>query len=118
MSHGSEKRVRTAHLTIRLAPEERAAIDDAAARAGLTSGSYARQVVLGAPPPRQVRRPPVEKKELASLLGQLGRVGSNLNQIARAANSEEQIDVIDLAADLKGLALVRDAILKALGREP
>ena len=31
MSHGSEKRARTEHLTIRLTPEERAAIDQAEA---------------------------------------------------------------------------------------
>ena len=43
MTHGSETRVRTQHLTIRLSPEERAAIDLAADRAGLTQGSYARQ---------------------------------------------------------------------------
>jgi hypothetical protein len=116
LSHGSEKRVRTAHLTIRLTPEERAAIDDAADRAGLTPGSYARQVLLGAPAPRQVRRPPVEKRELARLLGQLGHIGGNLNQIARAANSDEQIDVIDLSVELRGLNEARDAILKALGR--
>jgi hypothetical protein len=84
MSHGSEKRARTEHLTIRLTPEERAAIDQAADRSGLTPGSYTRQVMLGAPVPRQVRRPPVERRELARLLGELGHVGSNLNQIARS----------------------------------
>jgi len=87
MSSGSEKRARTSHLTIRLTPDERATIDDAADRAGLTAGSYARQAVMGAPAPRQVRRPPVERKELARLLGEVGKIGSNLNQLARAANS-------------------------------
>ena len=75
MSHGSETRVRNKHLTIRLSPAERAAIDQAADRSGLTSGSYARQVMLGAPTPRQVRRPPVERRELARLLGEIGHVG-------------------------------------------
>ena len=86
MSHGSETRVRTTHLTIRLSTDERATIDHAADRSGLTPGSYARQVMLGAPVPRQVRRPPVERRELARLLGELGHVGSNLNQIARNLN--------------------------------
>jgi hypothetical protein len=67
MSHGSEKRVRSKHLTIRLSPDERGSIDQAADRSGLTPGSYARQVLLGAPAPRQVRRPPVERRELARL---------------------------------------------------
>jgi hypothetical protein len=116
MSHGSEKRARTAHLTIRFTPEERGAIDEKANRAGLTSGSYARQELLGAPPPRQVRRPPVERRELARLLGELGHIGSNLNQIARIANAGDGVNAVDLAEALGGLGDVRDAILKALGR--
>ena len=117
MSHGSETRVRTEHLTIRLSPEERSAIDLAADRAGLTQGSYARQVLLGAPAPRQVRRPPVERRELARLLGEIGHVGGNLNQIARGMNFGHGIDAFDLKQTLGGLGLVRNAILKALGRD-
>lgn len=118
MSHGSEKRARTAHLTIRLTPEERAAIDRAAERAGLASGSHARQVLMGAPAPRQVRRPPVERRELARLLGLFGNIGSNLNQIARAANTGDGVDVVDLNRELAYLHEARDALMKALGREP
>ena len=117
MSHGSETRVRSKHLTIRFSPEERASIDDAADRAGLTPGSYARQVLLGAPAPRQVRRPPVERRELARLLGEIGHVGGNLNQIARDMNFGRGIEASALQQELHGLGLVRDAILKALGRD-
>ncbi|HWB50474.1 MAG TPA: plasmid mobilization relaxosome protein MobC [Stellaceae bacterium] len=117
MSHGSETRVRTKHLTIRLSPEERASIDDAADRAGLTPGSYGRQVLLGAPAPRQVRRPPIERRELARLLGEIGHVGGNLNQLARDMNFGRGIEASALQRELHGLGLVRDAILKALGRD-
>ena len=117
MSHGSETRVRSKHLTIRLSPEERAAIDEKADRAGLTPGSYCRQVLLGAPAPRQVRRPPIERRELARLLGEIGHVGSNLNQIARLGNVGKDIDGAELASVLADLAVVRGAILKALGRD-
>jgi hypothetical protein len=117
MSHGSETRVRNKHLTIRLSPDERARIDQAADRSGLTPGSYARQVLLGAPAPRQVRRPPIERRELARLLGELGHVGSNLNQIARLGNVGEAIDAAELATVLADLGVVREAILKALGRD-
>jgi hypothetical protein len=117
MSHGSETRVRSKHLTIRLSPDERARIDDDAARAGLMPGSYARQVLLGAPAPRQVRRPPIERRELARLLGELGHIGGNLNQIARLGNVGEDIDAAELATVLADLATVREAILKALGRD-
>ena len=117
MSHGSETRVRSKHLTIRLSPDERGSIDQAADRSGLTPGSYARQVLLGAPAPRQVRRPPVERRELARLLGEIGHVGSNLNQIARLGNVGEDIDATELATVLADLGVVREAILKALGRD-
>jgi len=118
MSHGSEKRARSAHITVRLTPDERGQVDASAERAGLTAGSYVRQTVLGASAPRQVRRPPVERKELARLLGQLGHIGSNLNQIARALNSGDEADDQALAEALKSLRDIRDGALSALGRSP
>lgn len=118
MSSGSEKRVRDRILPIRLAAEERAAVEAAAEMAGLTTSSYARQTLLGAPAPRQVRRPPVERRELARLLGELGKVGSNLNQLAKAANTGILVYGGEIDAALGSLAEVRDAILVALGRAP
>jgi Bacterial mobilisation protein (MobC) len=118
MTSGSEKRARSSHITIRLTPDERARIDADAARAGLTPGSYARQTLLGAPAPRQVRRPPVERRELARLLGELGKIGGNLNQLAKAANQGLAVYHNEILVALGGLKLVREAILKALGREP
>ena len=117
MTHGSERRARTTHLTIRLTPDERASIDHAAERAGLTSGSHARRLLLDAPPPRQVRRPTVERREIARLLGELGHVGGNLNQIARTLNAGLPGDHHALRDALRGLREMRDAILSALGRE-
>jgi hypothetical protein len=118
MTSGTEKRARDRHLTIRLSAEERAAIDAAAERSGLTMGSYARQALLGAPAPRQVRRPPIERKELARLLGELGKIGGNLNQLAREANQGLVVNQVELLAALASLRAVREAILVALGREP
>jgi hypothetical protein len=118
MPSGTEKRARSAHLTIRFTPDERAAIDAAAERAGLTSGSYARQTLLGAPQPRQVRRPPVERKELARLLGELGKIGGNLNQLAKATNQGVVVYQNEILVALGGLRVLRNALLKALGREP
>lgn len=118
MTSGSEKRIRDGQLTIRLSETERAAIDAAAERAGVTPGSYARQVLLGGPQPRQVRRPPAGRAELARLLGELGKVGSNLNQLARAANSGKEVYTEEVHSALAGLRLIREAILSALGRGP
>lgn len=118
VTHGSEKRVRNKHLTVRLSDDERAAVDQAAERAGLMPGSFARQVLLGAPAPRQVRRPPVERRELARLLGELGKIGANLNQLARAANAGVVVYEGEIEAAIGGLVEVREAILQALGRAP
>ena len=103
-SHGSETRVRNRHLTVRLSDDERAAVDAAAERAGLMPGSFARQALLGGPVPRQVRRPPVERKELARLLGELGKIGGNLNQLAKAANTGVLVYTGEIDAALRGLA--------------
>lgn len=118
MTSGTEKRVRRVNYPVRLSPEERAFIDAAAERAGLTTASYARETLLGAPPPRQVRRPPVERKELARLLGELGKIGGNLNQLAKATNQGLVVYQNEILVALGGLRVLRDALLKALGREP
>lgn len=118
MTSGTEKRARVTHLTVRLSADERAAVDAAAERAGLTAGSYARQAMLGAPAPRQVRRPPVEKRELARLLGELGKIGGNLNQLAKAANQGLVVYTGEIDAVVGSLQEMRGAILAALGRAP
>ncbi len=117
-NHGSEKRQRTKLLAIRVTPEEYALVNDQAARAGLATGSYVRDLVLGAPAPRQVRRPPVERKELARLLGALGHVGGNLNQLAHHANAGMPEERSAVASAFDDLRAMRDAVLAALGREP
>ncbi|MEI9990193.1 MAG: plasmid mobilization relaxosome protein MobC [Rhizomicrobium sp.] len=118
MTSGSEKRVRTRIFPIRLSDEERAIVEAKAERAGLTPSSYARQILLDAPAPRQVRRPPVERRELARLLGELGKIGGNLNQLAKAANQGLTVYQNEILLALGGLKVVREAILRALGREP
>jgi Bacterial mobilisation protein (MobC) len=87
------KRKRCASLNIRLTPEERAQLDEDAARSGLTTGAYVRQVLLDAPVPRQSRRLAANDNiaTLSKYIGELGKIGSNLNQIARAANTANSL---------------------------
>ncbi len=118
MTSGSGKRIRSRILTARFDDAEFEMVVTAAEKAGLTVSSYARQTLLGAPAPRQVRRPPVERRELVRLLGELGKVGGNLNQIAKAANSGVVVYGNEIDAALAGLLEVRSAILSALGRAP
>lgn len=83
---GSETRKKTFAVTTRYDAQEYAELEEAASRAGLTRASYQRVQALAKPRTRSTRRAPVEKKLLGRLLGQIGKIGSNLNQIARAAN--------------------------------
>ena len=102
----------------RVSDSEHAALTEAASRAGLAPGSYARAKVLGGTPPRAVRVPPIERQTLALLLAQIGRIGGNLNQLARAGNSGLTVyapAVEEVLADLRGL---RDDLRALLGRKP
>ncbi len=108
---------KTSFISVRCTAKERALIDAAATEAGLSVGAYLRTLALGKPGPRAVRRPPVERKELARLLGHLGKVGSNLNQLAHAFNRNGRAPVL---AELNGIRAhvieMRDALMAALGR--
>ncbi len=113
---GTEKRQRTRLKAIRLTPDELAAIETAAERAGMTVGAYMRSVVLAAPVPRQSRRPPVERRALAQLLGQIGKLGSNINQLAKYGNLGRLIEDRHLAEAAADIAALRTAVMDALGR--
>jgi len=117
MAGKSEKRQRDALLQVRLTAAERATLDAAAERAGLSLAGYARSTLLSAPPVRQARRPPVERAELARLLAQLGKIGSNVNQIARVLNSDGDTPP-ELAGVPEDIAIMRAAIMAALGWQP
>ena len=83
---GSETRQRTKAVRVRCTDGEHAQLSIAADRVGLTVCSFMRMRCLDTPGPRAVRRPPVERAALSQVLAQLGKCGSNLNQIARALN--------------------------------
>jgi hypothetical protein len=96
---------------------EHAALMAAAAQAGLPAGAYIRSLVLGAPGPRTRRQPPANQAELARLLGELGRIGSNVNQLARIANTTGDMppdaQLATIAGDVRAM---RDALMTVLGR--
>ena len=105
---------RTPPFSLRLSREERAEIEKRAEAAGLSLGGYCKSVILGSPP-RRFRRPQVDRVELARLLGELGRVGNNLNQLTRLAHSEGAIQITELKEALIDLAEVRAGVMLVLG---
>jgi hypothetical protein len=119
--HGKRKiaDARGRFVAVRCSDAEYATVTAAAAQAGLSVGAYLRQQALGNPGKRSVRRPPAERAELARLLGELGRIGGNINQIARALNTSGNMppgsDVSAISIEVQAM---RAALMTALGREP
>jgi hypothetical protein len=113
---GTETRRRSLAVMARVTPEERAEIEAAAERAGLTLGSFIRERLLTAPVTRAVRRPPVQAAALSKLLGQLGKIGGNLNQIAARLNAGATGRPAEIDAALLTLRETGDRILELLGR--
>ena len=108
---------KTVPISLRCTAKDHAAISEAAARAGLSIGAYLRSLALGNAGPRAVRRPPIERKELARLLGHLGKVGSNINQLARAYNQTGvRPGFPELVAIRQEIGEMRTALMQALGR--
>lgn len=104
---------------IRFTPAQFTTLTERARDRGLAVGAFARAVLLGESGPRAVRRPPVEKEALARILGELGKVGSNVNQIAKAFNERREVPAMREIEEMRSdLAAMRTAIMTALGREP
>ncbi|TGS40706.1 plasmid mobilization protein [Mesorhizobium sp. M8A.F.Ca.ET.182.01.1.1] len=108
----------TATTTIRLTADERAALDAAASAAGLGPCSYARQAVMAAVGRATTvrRRPDGLARAIARLLGEAGRIGNNVNQMARHAHQGGRIRADELAALRTELARLTAAVLAH--REP
>lgn len=115
---GSEKRQRGKSVLVRFADEEFLLVETAASNTGLTVPSYTRAILLGEKLKTKSRnRPPIERELLARLLGQYGKIGSNLNQIAHAANLGE-LPGKELEAALAELRVLNAQTMRALGRKP
>lgn len=112
---GSGRRKRPLPLSLRVSPEERAAIEAAAERAGLTIGSYIRSCALAAPTTRARRRPPADTVALARLLGEVTRAGTNLDQLARTHARNVPLSE-EISAALAANRQAVEVIMAAMGR--
>ena len=87
---------RSTAVVIRVHPEERNLLKLNAGLHGLSVSDYVRQTCLGL----RLRRTPEEKRRLR----ELARIGSNLNQIARWANTyKESLEAVEVLAALTNL---------------
>jgi hypothetical protein len=112
---GSEKRQRRGY-SIRLLPDERAAIEQKARAAGMSFGSFMRACALGDAGPRARRSPPINAELLAYAVHALNKAGNNLNQIAARLNAARAVgaqEVVAVLADVRAAVL---QILEIVGR--
>ncbi len=113
---GSDTRQRSRMFTLRLSPQEAATIRRKAVEHGQSVAALVRSSLL------HVRLQPsrLDRQEVARVLAELGKIGSNVNQIAYHLNAgrppERVHDSIELA--LRDLAELRIACLQAIGMEP
>lgn len=104
----SDNRQRQQVLRCRVTETEAAEIAARAEALGVSMPALMRAAALGIEPPRSNKRiPGVTLIELAHLRGHLGKIGSNLNQLARIANTtgalREGPRVMDTLIDLRQL---------------
>ncbi len=117
MASGSEKRQRTKRQSVRFSEDEFNRIAARADNSGLGFAAFLRAAALdGDAGPRAQRRPPADHKALRQILGHVGRIGNNVNQIARALNAEEAASIPELREALRAYLDIRNAIFAALGK--
>ena len=87
---------RSTAVVIRVCPEERDLLKLNAGLHGMSVSDYVRQTCLGL----RLRRTPEERRRLR----ELARIGSNLNQLARWANTyKESLEAVEVIAALTSL---------------
>lgn len=111
----SETRKRQHRVTVRLTEAEHAELSKRADNSRLTLAGYFRSATLDTPPPPQSRRQPVDRKELGKLLGAIGSIGNNINQLAKVANAGSWPESKSLHKTCDDIQWIRSKLMEALG---
>jgi len=80
--HGDNKRTKI--IRVRVTETEKASLAHAAKESGYTVSDYVRTKAIGSKP--QMPRKLPERQLVIAFLAQLSKIGSNINQLARASN--------------------------------
>ena len=84
-------------------------------KSGLSVSAFITQAIFERKPPRQARRPVVEQKSLAHLLGEAAKIRDALTHLAQGEGAQRPDLYEQAVADLTEM---RSALLKAMGRKP
>jgi len=113
---GTEKRRTTKLVAFRVTPAEAESLRVAAEEAGQSIAAYVRGRALAVSKivPRRGKAS-IDDKRLSLALSDLGRVGGNLNQLTRAANSGREVPREEALAAFEAVQRLRAEIRAAMG---
>ena len=95
-------------MTFRVTPDERRQLLANAKEAGLSFGSYARKRLLKEPQTAPTIQRTESRQLMKHLIGHIGRVGNNMNQIAFKLNSDMVVTPIDRQLHEEGVRALTD----------
>ena len=111
MNHTKEKRIRDMMLRFRVTPEEREKIEQKMEEYGTDNmAAYLRKMAIDG----YVIR--LDLPEVSTITGQLGRIGGNMNQIARRVNGMGHVGIEEIRLARKALEEIRDGVNGILTR--
>ena len=103
------------HLHIRITSDELEQLRRDADIAAVDISTIARAQILNAPIPKRRYRRSIDHERLANVLQALGKLGTNINQIAKVANSNGSVAHLRGVTELKYvLEEIRDQVRAAL----
>ena len=120
MARQTEDNRRTVPLAVRFTEAERNTLTHAAHVAGVTVSDVLRSAALRQPMPparpRRANRPSVKDADkLALALSAVGRIGSNVNQLARVANGGGWPEAEELHQAVSDIRWMRNTLMQSLG---
>ena len=102
-------------VSVMLTPGERAQISADAQAVGLSLGGYLRFLGMKMPTPRtQTARATPDANEVRRLLGEVNKLGGNLNQLARLGNQGQIVPPSSLAACLEEVRAAAESVREIL----
>lgn len=116
---GSEARKKSKVVGVRLSEDELSEVQAKAASKNMSLPTYFREAVLekvetvGLAPRRKF-----DLQLLSMAVGALGKIGNNLNQIARRLNERGGVGLERIAAALEQLEITMKELLKAIKAKP
>ena len=114
---------RSPHAVVKvwMSPEQRAYVERQAEAAGVSMSEYMRAAAMAVEPIKRRPQPNINRTLCGQILAELGKIGSNVNQIARALNQLATLTLEDfkiMRSVDRQLSEMRNALMEALGREP